>query len=330
MTNRFRVSGTLSRRLQELGLSPVAVLRHAGLPIGLFEQERILFTTEEMFALYRAIYEVSGDPAIGLKLGTEERMERYSPIAIAAVYTRSFRDALQRIARYKQLVCPQQIQISERGNECAVQFLWLLAEETEPAPMIDCCFAWIIAVGRRGTGRTVHPKRVEFQRPVSRRKMYESHFHCPVKFGARYNVLVFDRADVDKPFLTHNAELLALVAPQLESELTQQLAQKSFPEQVKGIVKKLLAGQRPTLQDVARELRLSTRTLQRRLTAEGAKFQQLMEEARRELAQYYLLLACHVLRESRRWGSNTLQLTAWPRSSLHIAVTMLLGNAGLQ
>ena len=54
-------------------------------------------------------------------------------------------------------------------------------------------------------------------------------------------------------------------------------------------MKKLLAGQRPTLGDVARELRLSTRTLQRRLTAEHANFQQLMEDARRELAQHYLL-----------------------------------------
>jgi len=111
-------------------------------------------------------------------------------------------------------------------------------------------------------------------------------------------VLVFNRADVDQPFLTHNAELLALVAPQLESELTQQLAQKSLAEQVKGIVKKLLAGQRPTLQDVSRELHLSTRTLQRRLTSERAKFQQLMEEARRELAQHYLLHSSLELNET--------------------------------
>ena len=111
-------------------------------------------------------------------------------------------------------------------------------------------------------------------------------------------MLVFDRADIDRPFLTHNAELLALVAPQLESELTQRLAQKSFSDQVKGIVKKLLAGQRLTLRDVAHELRLSTRTLQRRLTGERAKFQQLMEEARRELAQHYLLHSSLELNET--------------------------------
>jgi len=40
----------LSRRLESAGLSPAAVLRRAGLPVGLFNQDRILLTTEEFFA----------------------------------------------------------------------------------------------------------------------------------------------------------------------------------------------------------------------------------------------------------------------------------------
>ena len=289
MNRRFRVPSILPRKLDELGLSPVVVLRQAELPLGLFNQEKILLTTEEMFALYRGISEVSKDPAIGLKLGTEERVERYDPVAIAALYTRSFRDALQRLARYKQLTCPEEIRLVERGGEFLVQFIWLLADQPEPTLLVDACFAWVVGIGRRGTGLPVNPKRIEFQRPEKHRKMHEAHFRCPVNFDARQNVLVFSKADIDRPFLTHNADLLAMVAPQLEAELTRQLAQKTISEQVKGIVKKLLAGRRPTLQDVARELHLSTRTLQRRLTDEGVTFQQLMEGARRELAQHYLL-----------------------------------------
>jgi AraC-like DNA-binding protein len=54
-----------------------------------------------LFALYRGIAEVSRDPAIGLKLGSEQRLERDSPAPIAALYTRSFREAIQReLARY--------------------------------------------------------------------------------------------------------------------------------------------------------------------------------------------------------------------------------------
>src|SRR5882757_10838419 len=116
MTKQFRVSTTLPRKLQELGLSPEAVLRRAGLPMGLFKLDKILVSTEEFFALHRGIAEASNDPAIGLKLGTEERVERYDPVKLAAVSARSFRDAVERSSRYKQLTCPEEIRVVERAN----------------------------------------------------------------------------------------------------------------------------------------------------------------------------------------------------------------------
>jgi AraC-like DNA-binding protein len=299
MANRFRVSSSLSRRLQEVGLALSEVLRQAALPLGLFNEGKILLSTEEFFALYRGIAEVSHDPAVGLKLGTENRIERYDPIKIAALSTRSLRNAIDRLSRYKQLTCPEKIDIVERGNECAIRFTWLLAHEKEPAVLVDVCFAWIMTIAERGAGRKIRPRRVELQRPEDGlRKTYETYFECPVKFEAPKNALVFGRADIDTPFLTYNAELLAVIAPQLEAELTQQIAEKDLREQVKGILKRQLAGQRPGIQDVARELRMSARTLQRRLTEDGVKFQQLTEEARRELAHHYLLNSALELNET--------------------------------
>ncbi|MBZ0089993.1 MAG: hypothetical protein K8H90_06415 [Thermoanaerobaculia bacterium] len=61
---------------------------------------------------------------------------------------------------------------------------------------------------------------------------------------------------------------------------------REIGDQVKAILKQQLAGNRPGIETVARELRLSARTLQRRLTESGASFQQLVEEARRELARH--------------------------------------------
>jgi AraC-like DNA-binding protein len=298
MNHRFRVPSGLPRKLEELGVSPLVVLRHAGLPMGLFSQPRILVTTEEFFALYRAIAEVSPDPGIGLRLGTEQRIERYDPIAIAALCTRSFRDALQRLARYKQLTCPEEIQLIDSGHECAVHFDWLLAQEAEPGLLVDVCFAWIVSIARRGTGSPIRPKRVELHRPAAHQPIYEAHFECPVKFKAARNILVFRKADMEGPFLTYNPDLLATVAPQLEVELRRQLARSTTSEQVKNLVKRLLAGQRPSIQDVARELHVSSRTLQRRLTEERITFQQLLEDARRELARHYLLHSSLELNET--------------------------------
>ena len=128
--------------------------------------------------------------------------------------------------------------------------------------------------------------------------MYEAHFGCPVKFKSTQDALIFSKTDMELPFVTYNADLLATVAPQLETELAQQLAQKTFSEQAKGILKQLLAGQRPGIQDLARELHVSTRTLQRRFTEQGISFQRLLEEARRELARHYLLHSSRELNQT--------------------------------
>ncbi|HXF96909.1 MAG TPA: AraC family transcriptional regulator ligand-binding domain-containing protein [Gemmatimonadales bacterium] len=298
MTNRFRVSSSLVKKLEELGTSPSDVLRFAGLPAGLFDQAKILVTTEELFALYRGIAQASRDPAIGLKLGTEDRLERYDAIAIAAVSARSFRDALERMARYKQLCCPEAIELTERGDEGRVQFRWLLAQETEPPLLVDVCFAWVVGIARRGTGGSVKPKRLELRGAARNRKVYEEHFGCPTTFDARQNTIVFRQADLDRPFLTHNADLLAIVAPQLEAELLEARAAEAISEQVKGILKRLLAGRRPGIEDVAGELHVSPRTLQRRLGEDGVTFQQVLQEARRELARHYLLHSSLELKET--------------------------------
>ena len=287
--SRFRVATTLSRQLEELGVSPADALRQAGLPIGLFDQERILVSTEELFALYRGIGQASRDPAIGLRLGAELRVERYSPTALAALSARSFRDALQRLARYKQLSCPEELTVVERGGEARVRFRWLLAQAVEPPLLVDVCFARLVEIASRGSGAAVAPRALELRGEPRQRALYEAHFGCPALFGAPENAIVFASVDLDRPFLTHNPDLFASVAPQLEAELKQALASRSLSEQVKGILKPLLAGGRPGIEAVARELGCSARTLQRRLAEEGATFQELVQGARRELARHYLL-----------------------------------------
>src|SRR3974390_1505926 len=125
MNDRFKVSSLLAQRLIENRVSLPKLLRRAGLPAGFFQQEKIYVTTAELFALWRAIGETSADPGIGLKLGAEPRFERYQPTAIAAVCSRTFRDALQRVARYKRLTCPEEIRIRTSGEQASVEFIYL-------------------------------------------------------------------------------------------------------------------------------------------------------------------------------------------------------------
>jgi AraC-like DNA-binding protein len=288
MTDRFRVSSQLAPRLTEHKLALSAVLQRAGLPVGFFQQEKIYATTAELFALWRTVGEMTGDPAFGLKFGAEPRLERYQPTAIAAVCSRSFRDALQRMARYKQLTCPEEIRLHTRDDEATVEFFFLEAEGAQPDVLVDVCLSWIASIARRGTDGQLTPLRVELTRAVQHRELLEAHYGCGVRFKAGRNALIYRASDLDRPFVTHNAELLALTGAQLETELEERQAGRDVTEQVKHALKRSLAGKRPTLRHVARDLGMSARTLQRRLTEAGATFQQLVEDTRRELARHYL------------------------------------------
>jgi len=173
-------------------------------------------------------------------------------------------------------------------EEWTIQFRWLLAEEVEPPILIDCCFAWLLSTARHGTGTRLSPLRVELERPRPYVKAIERHFGCPVVCGGRRNALVFRPADALRRFVTRNAELLALLAPQFEEELKREIADEEFADRVRVAIQEKLTGRRPTIEDIAEALHMSSRTLQRRLQDEGFSFQRVLEEARRQLARHYL------------------------------------------
>ena len=120
MNKHFRFSGSTLQRLEELGVRAPAVLRRAGLPQALINQPRVLLNTEELFALWRAVGEVSTDPSIRLLLGTETKTERFHPIGLAALSSENFGSAIDQMARYKQLTCPEEI-LQEKDDEEWIQ-----------------------------------------------------------------------------------------------------------------------------------------------------------------------------------------------------------------
>lgn len=288
MNKHFRFSGNTFSKLEESGLSASAVLRRAGLPLGFIDEPRVLLKTEELFALWRAVGEVSTNPAIGLQLGTETRAERFHPVGLAALSSENFGAAIDQMARFKQLTCPEEILQKKGKEEWSIQFRWLLANELEPPVLDECCFAWVLSIARVGTGVRLSPLRVEFVQPRAHVKTIERHFGCTVVCGAPRNAIVFRAADAQRPLVTRNAELLGMLAPQFEEELKQENGDENFIERVRLAVQHKLTGQRPTIEDIADALHVSPRTLQRRLQEEGSSFQRVLEEARHQLARHYL------------------------------------------
>jgi hypothetical protein len=251
MNKHFRVSGSNFTKLEECGVPVSAVLRRAGLPLEFAKLPRVLMSTEELFAFWLAIGEVSTNPAIGLQLGTETKTERFHPVGLAALSSENLGAAMDQMARYKQLTCPEEIRQQMDDEEWSIQFHWLLAEELEPAVLIECAFAWVLSIARHGTGTRLSPLRVELVQPRAHVRAIERHFGCPVDSGAARNALVFRSSDAGRTFVTRNAELLAMLAPQFEKELKQENGDENFVERVRIAVQQKLTGRRPTIEDIA-------------------------------------------------------------------------------
>lgn len=127
--NAFKISPGIQTGLKAVGVTPETLLRKCGLPVTLFSSGQSMVTTEQLFALWRALGECSRDPAIGLKLASQIPLEQHHPVSIAAHYARTFRDGLQRMARYKILCCSEEMRLVEDKNEGSVEFDWLLSRE---------------------------------------------------------------------------------------------------------------------------------------------------------------------------------------------------------
>jgi AraC-like DNA-binding protein len=280
----------LRARLEDAGVQTASVLRAAGLQRDFFEQDRILVNTPELFALWRAVGDVSKDPAIGLKLGTETRLERFHPSGIAALSAETFGAGIEYMAKYKKLSVPEEIVQQKDDQEWTIRFRWTLAVDVEPMVLVEHCFAWLLTIARRGTDTRISPLRVELVQDRAHVKLLEKHFGCPVVCGATQNAMVFRLSDAELPFVTHNSELLEMLAPQFEQELTQRAVEEenTFIELVRGAIQRRLTGKRPTIEEIADDLHMSLRTLQRRLQDSGWNYQRVLEDARRQLARYYL------------------------------------------
>ncbi len=289
MAKHFRYSGKIFSKLESLGLDPTTVLRRARLSEELLEQPRVVLNTDELFAMWRAIGEIAKDAAAGCLLGTETRIERFSPTGLAALSCESFGEAVNQIAKYKPLTCPEELSHRKEQDEWSLQFRWVLSKEPEPPMLIDCAYAYLLSIVRVGTGRSdFAPLRIEFIEMRARQREIERHFGCKACFGASRNAIIFRAADAQLPFVTRNAELLEMLAPQFEQQLAREHPHERFPDRVRMAIQERLTGQRPTIEMIADMLHMGSRTLQRRLQEEGSSFQRVLEEARHELARRYL------------------------------------------
>lgn len=131
--DKCKIPNAFWRAIEHFGLRPAALLRQARLPATLHLGGQSFVTTMEYFSLMQALTDLSGDPAIGIKMVQAVETALHPPSSLAAFYARDYRDGLTRLARFKRLCTPEILELVEVNGECSISSEWPFATVVEPS-----------------------------------------------------------------------------------------------------------------------------------------------------------------------------------------------------
>lgn len=276
--------------VSELGGNADELCREAGIePAELSDPNRYISHPAFVDMLERAATELNC-PTFGLRLLDRQDFSVTGPIALATQHANDLREALDCASRY----------IHVQGNAWHLSVL----PHFDPRRVVvtlDLRFGAPVAARQQTelavgillkalqmlTGDECAPLHILMPHerivPMSH---YESRFPCPVLFGQPLAGIVIPRKDMRLPVRPDHKNLAAAALAYLESQYGP--GEVSLRDRVRSMLRPLLATGRCTNQQVAYRLAMHSRTLHRRLAREGASFEALKDEARRELATVLL------------------------------------------
>ena len=234
--------------------------------------------------LLRYILERTGDEALGLRLAQHFELRKQGFWGYLVLSSLSVRQLIEIQQRYVALRLPTELRHWVEGDRAFVQNNPIQVPSDLQRIALDCAVAVVCCVHLpRWKSRPFELEvwLTQSERPHHRelRELVDG----PIVFDAPSNLLSFPARDLALR-LAGDAELARMLSEQLDESLARLRAQPGqLLEEVRELLGKRLAHD-SSLERIARDLRLSTRTLRRQLSTLGTSFHELLEETRRARA----------------------------------------------
>jgi len=276
--------------LSDLSVHGGHVLRKAGLPDDTLSRDNHALTTAEYFRFWGALEDEVRDPLFALRIVETVSAESFDPPLFAALCSANLLQAVQRLAKYKQLVAPMSLDVEvDKAGAMTISPRWLSAHSEVPYSLQVAELAFFLKLARLATREPVHALRVclPITPPRAYAQQYEKYFGTAVR-GSAGPSIAFSATDLRRPFLTLNEGMWRAFEPDLRRRLNELDAAATTSERVRAVLLELLPASSATIERTAERLGMSKRTLQRRLEDEGHSFRSLVNGTRESLARHYL------------------------------------------
>ena len=282
---RFVVDDLRRRRIPVNGLLKEVGLRRADLadPAARLPYASGVFLIEGAARLV-------GDANYGLHLGASRDARERGLLGFLSLNSPTLMDAMINLQRFYKIVRESgEFEIARHGAEVAVRF-----RESDPALRgLRQNSGFIAATFVRGcrdlTRQAISPIRAEFvgEEPDSVAD-YAEILGCPVKFGAEWTALIYAKEATRLPVKGADEKLLRILETACQEILGPTPKAQDLVHGVRQLIIERLPAGTATIDAIAGELNISTKTLERRLARCGESFSALLDGTRRQAVEHYL------------------------------------------
>ena len=282
----FLIDKNYGTYLSGMGFSMDEVLKKAMLPEDLFARQTPSLTAEEYFRFMGAIDTLSPDGQTPIRLAASEGIEAFSPPVFAAYCSRNALVCLKRLTQYKPLIGALLYQVEETETEVSVEILSGNEELELPEILVGIEFVFLVGLIRKATKENITPLSVTAKQPM-KNPAYADFIGKTIVVGDQ-NRLVFSKEDALVPFISRNESMWEFFEPELKRRLSMMETDDSCAARVRSALMELLPSGEGTVDDVAKKLGYSKRSLQRKLQEEDTNFQKQLGHIRELLEKTYL------------------------------------------
>ena len=271
--------------LRSIGLSIENILEQAGISNILWKEE-IQLSTEEYYLFLKKIDEVITDEQI-LAISNIDNLNVFIPSFFAALSSKNGLEGLKRLAKYKKLIGPVFLEIKEFEEIVQVQYFFEQREKELPRFAVLNEQLLLMNLLSKGIGKGIIP--ISVTSPFEYGEFLSKEMNTTVNKGVQ-NEIIFSMKDLKKPFLTANNIMVEYLEPQLKQKLAEKESEtlETFIDRVQKKLFQLIPSGQFSLENVAEEFGISTRTVQRNLAVENIKFNQVVKNVQKIMTLNYL------------------------------------------
>jgi AraC-like DNA-binding protein len=286
-----------ARSLIELAVSKgadrQALLKRSGIGVQDLRDPDNRIPFAKYVALMRAGKDLANDPALALHFGETVDMSEMSILGLLGGTSETMMEAFAQLNRYARLVVEVDMGEADRFRLARGDGgLWLIDARANPndfPELTESTFARMASGVRRQFGDAPGAKALHVTHAdPGYRSEYERIFGAPILFDSDKNAMLIDEAWLTRRVPVQSRYVFGILSERAEALLKSLENSKTTRGRVESLLMPLLHTGEVGMDAIAGKMGVSRWTLSRRLKAEGATFEQVLDELRHRLALDYL------------------------------------------